>query len=470
MKNGIDISEWQTGLDYTTMSKNIDFVIIREGYRKTRDKMFMTHVNGFRALGVPIIGVYHFIYALSSADAKKEAESCIANVEAAGLPKTTRIWCDFEYDSVTKAAAQGVTLGPDECDLFTRVFCEAIINAGYPTGIYANQDYCNRMYKADTLQKYPLWFAQYEGDAPKRECMLWQYGSKGNIPGYGGNLDMDYLVSEESSTLSGGDDSAATAKTVLDIARGWLGRRESDGSHKAIIDLYNSHKPLARSYAVKYTDQWCDTCLSAMFIKAGAVDLIGGTECGVEEHVKKFKAAGIWIEDGAITPQAGDIIVYNWDDSTQPNDGYSDHIGIVEGVNGKTITTIEGNYRDSVARRTITVGHGQIRGYARPKYGMVEEIVIEEPDTLTPSPEPTIGGTYMFATETVKNGSSGASAKLLQKLLRGEGYYGANGKALTLDGQAGTNTIFALRSYQRSNGLTADGICGPLTWQRILGV
>lgn len=102
---------------------------------------------------------------------------------------------------------------------------------------------------------------------------------------------------------------------------------------------------------------------------------------------------------------------------------------------------------------------------------LVDEITIEEPDIITPSPEPTTGGDkYMFTTETVKNGSSGASAKLLQKLLRGEGYYGANGKALTIDGQAGTNTIHALQSYQRSNGLVADGICGPKTWEKILGV
>lgn len=34
---------------------------------------------------------------------------------------------------------------------------------------------------------------------------------------------------------------------VVNTARGWLGRRESDGSHRAIIDLYNAHKPLARA-------------------------------------------------------------------------------------------------------------------------------------------------------------------------------------------------------------------------------
>src|SRR5699024_6419405 len=39
-------------------------------------------------------------------------------------------------------------------------------------------------------------------------------------------------------------------------------------------------------------------------------------------------------------------------------------------VLGKKITVIEGNYSTtgSVARRTINVGWGYIRGYARPKY------------------------------------------------------------------------------------------------------
>lgn len=169
---------------------------------------------------------------------------------------------------------------------------------------------------------------------------------------------------------SKGDDpvSTVTADKILDIYRSWIGYSEANGKHKKIVDLYNSHKPLARGYAVKYSDSWCDTCLSAAFIKAGAVGLIGGTECGVEEHIKIFKKAGIWIEDGTITPKPGDIIVYNWDQKTQPNDGYSDHIGIVESVSGNMITTIEGNYKDAVGRRVIPVGWGYIRGYARPRY------------------------------------------------------------------------------------------------------
>ena len=286
MKKGIDISEWNSGLDYTTLSRQIDFVIIREGYRQAKDKLFLTHVNGFKATRTPIIGVYHFIYATSSDGARKEAQSCVKNVQAAGLPKTTRIWCDFEYDTVEKAKAKGVTLGPLECNLFTRTFCDEIIKAGYPTGVYTNEDYAKNWYEPDTLAKYPLWYAQYSGKTPKRTCMLWQYTSKGKLDGSGDTLDMDYLY-EEVQTVG------ITAQDAISVMQGWLGRNEAAGTHKAIIDLYNSHKPLARGYKVKYTDQWCDTCVSAVFVKLGATDLIGGTECGVEEHVKLFKKAGI---------------------------------------------------------------------------------------------------------------------------------------------------------------------------------
>ena len=172
-----------------------------------------------------------------------------------------------------------------------------------------------------------------------------------------------------------------TAQNVLDVMRSWIGYSEANGKFKQIIDLYNSHKPLARGYAVKYTDEWCDTCVSAAGIKANAVDLIG-TECGCEEHVKIFKNKGIWIEDGTITPQPGDIIVYNWDDATQPNDGYSDHIGYVESVSGSTINVIEGNKGEEVAERQIPVGWGYIRGYARPKYASGGSVA---PSTPTPS-------------------------------------------------------------------------------------
>lgn len=264
---------------------------------------------------------------------------------------------------------------------------------------------------------------------------------------------------------TGGSVMGVTAQDVLNVMRSWIGFSEANGKFKQIIDLYNSHKPLARGYAVKYTDEWCDTTVSAAAIKAGAVDLIG-TECGCEEHVKIFKNKGIWIEDGTITPQPGDIIVYNWDDNTQPNDGYSDHIGYVESVSGRTITAIEGNKGEAVGRRTLTVGNGNIRGYARPKYSG---------SSSTGSGVSTGGGTTTSGSDTVytvKAGDtlSGIAAKYgttYQKLAAYNGISNPNkisvGQKIKIPGAGssgstsagGGDTVYTVKAGDTLSGIAA---------------
>lgn len=362
MKKGIDISYWQGNIDFSNVKKNVDFAILREGYRKTIDEKFLEYIDGCRKNGIPVHGVYHFCYATSVENVREEAESCIKNIEKAGLGKEILVFFDFEYDTVKKAAEMGVHLGKNECIAFTRAFCEYIQSKGYKAGIYANLDYCRNMYDEETLSMYPLWLADYTGDAD-RKCLYQQYTSKGSVPGINGNVDMNYYYGEDKEEASMG----RTAQDVLNVMRGWLGYSEANGKFRQIIDLYNSVKPLPRGYAVKYTDEWCDTTVSAAGIAAGCSDLIG-RECGCEQHVKIFQSMGIWIEDGTIVPKPGDIILYNWDQGYQPNNGYSDHIGFVESVSGNQITCIEGNKGEAVARRVINVGNGNIRGYARPRY------------------------------------------------------------------------------------------------------
>ena len=161
---------------------------------------------------------------------------------------------------------------------------------------------------------------------------------------------------------------AKYASNVVKQAQAWLGCKESNGTHKQIIDVYNSHKPLARGYAVKYADAWCSTFVSAVAIKLGYTDIIP-TECGCEKHTLLFKEKGIWIEDENRVPNAGDIIFYDWDDNGSGDcRGNADHVGIVEKVSGDIITVIEGNYNNAVARRTIKVNAKYIRGYGVPKY------------------------------------------------------------------------------------------------------
>ena len=156
---------------------------------------------------------------------------------------------------------------------------------------------------------------------------------------------------------------------IVSIAQSYIGCNERDGSHKKIIDLYNSHRPLARGYAVKYTDAWCSTFASAVAIQAGLTS-ISPTECGCQKHIELFKKLGSWQENDAYVPSPGDYIFYDWQDSgVGDNKGAADHVGIVEKVAGNTITVIEGNYSNAVKRRTLAVNGRYIRGYGVPKYG-----------------------------------------------------------------------------------------------------
>jgi hypothetical protein len=167
---------------------------------------------------------------------------------------------------------------------------------------------------------------------------------------------------------------AKYASKVVEQAKKWIGCKESDGSFKEIIDTYNAHKPLARGYKVKYTDHWCATFVSAVAIKCNATDIIP-TECGCEKMIELFKNKGIWREDESCTPEAGWIIFYDWQDSgLGDNKGWSDHVGIVEKVEGSTIYVIEGNYSEAVKRRTIKVNSRYIRGYGMPKYSTGKSI------------------------------------------------------------------------------------------------
>ena len=149
---------------------------------------------------------------------------------------------------------------------------------------------------------------------------------------------------------------------LVQAAESWLGCKESDGSHKPIIDLYNAHEPLAQGYSVKYTDQWCATFVTEM------TDIIP-TECGCQRQIGLFDALGRWEEDDEYIPLPGDIIFYS---TTATGDGdntqWSDHVGIVVGTNGNRIKVIEGNNSEAVRYCYLTTDNPTIRGYGLPDY------------------------------------------------------------------------------------------------------
>lgn len=156
---------------------------------------------------------------------------------------------------------------------------------------------------------------------------------------------------------------------VISIAISYLGYKESDGSHKEIIDIYNNGaKPLPVGYKVKYDDAWCATYVSAISIKAGLSDIMP-LECSCNRMIELYQKLGRFVEDDSYTPMSGDVIFYDWQDSgIGDNKGSSDHVGIVTSVNGTTMKVIEGNISNSVGYRTLKINGKYIRGYGVPNY------------------------------------------------------------------------------------------------------
>ena len=398
---GIDVSSWQDKINWRDVKNSgVEFAILRITEKNGVDTQFKRNSERCDVRRIPW-GVYKFSYALNVEDAKREATDVITALQ--GKKPQYPVFLDLEWSEQKK-------LGKAAVEKIALAFLNEIEKAGYRVGIYCNVDWYNNVL-TDKLKQYDLWLASYpandNGTVQERlrppVGVAWQYSSAGKVPGINGKVDMDIFYKnykdDNSSTNKPKKEEATpkpstptktgvTAQDVIAVMRSWLGLSRSAQTHRVIIDTYNSYKPLARGYAVSYYDDYCDTTVSAVFIKLGAVDLIGGTECGVENHVKIFQAKGIWQEDGSVTPQPGWIIVYDWQGTdVKTNNGYSDHIGFVESVSNGKITTIEGNTSGGiVGRNTIPVGYKYIRGFAIPKYAEVGNIPSEDSDDVASTP------------------------------------------------------------------------------------
>jgi hypothetical protein len=248
------------------------------------------------------------------------------------------------------------------------------------------------------------------------------------------------------------------ASKVVEQAKSWIGCNEADGSHKQIIDVYNSHKPWARGVKMEYDWEWCACFVSSVAIKLGYTDIIP-TEISCSEMVELLKGIGAWVENDAHVPAPGTIIFYDWQDKTgskADNTGSPDHVGIVEKVVGDTIHVIEGNHKNGVNIRPLRVNGDNIRGFGVPKY---DAEPAEKPTTKTE--------VCSVEVKELKKGAKGDSVKAMQLLLIGYGYklpiYGA-------DSDFGSETEKAVRAFQKDKGLSVDAICGPNTWEKLLGV
>lgn len=158
---------------------------------------------------------------------------------------------------------------------------------------------------------------------------------------------------------------------VVEQARSWLGRNEKDKSFREIINVYNNNvSKTPRKIKMDYKWPWCACFWSAVAFNLG-YESVMPVEMSCSELISQAKKSGIWVENDGYVPLPGDAVLYDWNDDGKGDCvGPPDHVGIVEYVNAKAgyFVVIEGNYDDSVKRRTVLINGLHVRGFITPKY------------------------------------------------------------------------------------------------------
>lgn len=467
---GIDVSAWNGNIDWKTVADyGMGFAILRitEKGNKT-DSTFEQNYRGCAQYGI-LVGVYKYSYAKSVAQAEQEAESVlkVLNKRKLDFP----VFYDLEWSEQRK-------LGSAAVEKIALAFLNKIQVAGYKVGIYCNVDWYQNVLTA-ALKKYDCWIARYPANdnGTLQERLRpdfgigWQYSSKATIPGIATKVDRNVFYKDYKTEEGTGMTATEAINAVIGIAEEEIGYLEKKSNRQLDSKTANAgsgnYTKYWRDIAPSHQAQpWCAGFITWCFHKAFGLAM-------AKKLLKHWPYVYCPDLGNKFTkhanPKKGDIVIFY-------RNGTFAHTGIVTKVSGDRFWTIEGN--TSGASGIVANGGGvceksyynsQLPGtkFCRPDYSIVTNIT---PDNG--SGDHTTGGHYMFEPKTVKKGDTGLSVLLLQEILIARGFKGKDGKALTLDRVAGTNTIHALTQYQESREgvLEADGICGDKTWRDLIAL
>lgn len=187
-KKGIDVSTWQGNIDWKKVKADgIEFAMIRSSFgkenpEKQTDNKFHQNMQNAKAAGMPV-GAYHYSYATTVKDAKKEADFFLSVIKG----------YQFEYPVAFDIEdASQMNLGKTLITDIIMAFCERVQSAGYYVSVYTNLDWINNRIDMDRVKIFDIWLAQWN-DKPtyNGNFGMWQYTSTGKVNGISGNVDMD---------------------------------------------------------------------------------------------------------------------------------------------------------------------------------------------------------------------------------------------------------------------------------------
>lgn len=191
--HGIDVSHHQGEIDWDTLAPHIDFAILRVGYganvSSQDDRQWKNNADACSRLGIPF-GVYIYSHAINKEQAMDEAQHVLRLIEAYSL--SMPVYLDLEDDRLLENCSKA------EIYENAKVFCDAMEAAGHAVGIYANTNWWKNYLTDPGYDRWDRWVAQYSDTLNYTgEYSMWQYTSKGVLPGITANtVDLNHWYGE----------------------------------------------------------------------------------------------------------------------------------------------------------------------------------------------------------------------------------------------------------------------------------
>lgn len=474
---GIDVSAWNGVIDWQKVANyGMGFAILRitEKGNKT-DSTFERNYAGCITHNIPV-GVYKYSYATNISEIKYEAEAVINVLKQRKLDYP--VFLDIE-DKCQENLSQDLMIQMID------TFRDIIIRAGYQFGVYCGYSWYQNQLPEDT-KKYDCWLAAYPSqDDGTMQIRLkpaagigWQYSSKATIPGISGKVDRNVFYKDYTATKNEGKGEDTVKKTKAQIIQAVINDAvefavniANDNNHgysQRIRSLYEIDDPKSfdcsslacTAYYYAFLKNGLTT--QARYLKEHCSytgNMLNMCNCGFEIVARNQTAHS--------QMQKGDLEL----NVTHHVAMAIDRDNIVHARSSEGTTDTKDNSGNEIRTQPwYLYSHGWTHRLRFTGNGI--DFTALTTDTNKPAVKPTTptGGKYMFEPKTVKAGDKNTSVLLLQEILKSRGFKGKNKKDLDLDWEAGDNTIYALKQYQKSRGLDVDGVCGSATWKDLIAI
>lgn len=187
---GIDVSRYQGAIDWEKVKKSgVDFVLLRSSIGdgtttvSGEDIRFSSNVIEAKKAGL-MVGAYHYLWAETVADARKEAKFFIKTISPYSLDFPAIL--DFEEPS------QQENLTNAERTAIAKAFLEEVEKAGYYPMLYTNKSWAVGYLNMDELADYEIWLAEWSSKPTYTGNFgIWQYTAYGKVSGIEGGVDLD---------------------------------------------------------------------------------------------------------------------------------------------------------------------------------------------------------------------------------------------------------------------------------------